>query len=104
VTETQPLADRSPDELAAFLTEQRAAYDALKARGLKLDLTRGKPAPAQLDLSDALLALPTAYTDGNGVDTATTAASRASRRSARCSPSCSGSSPSRSSPAATRHW
>ncbi|RJS46336.1 aminotransferase [Nocardioides cavernaquae] len=69
VTETQPLADRSPDELAAFLTEQRAAYDALKGRGLKLDLTRGKPAPAQLDLSDALLALPASYTDANGVDT-----------------------------------
>ncbi|GAB3655631.1 aminotransferase class I/II-fold pyridoxal phosphate-dependent enzyme [Actinocorallia lasiicapitis] len=33
-------------------------YEAFKARGLKLDLTRGKPAPAQLDLSNAILALP----------------------------------------------
>ena len=33
-------------------------YDVFKARGLKLDLTRGKPSSAQLDLSDELLTLP----------------------------------------------
>ncbi len=68
-TTVQPLSERAPDEIAAFLEEQRAAYDALKARGLKLDLTRGKPAPAQLDLSDALLTLPNGYVDAHGVDT-----------------------------------
>ena len=31
------------------------AYDALVGRGLKLDMTRGKPSPAQLDLSNELL-------------------------------------------------
>jgi aspartate/methionine/tyrosine aminotransferase len=36
------------------------AYDVFKARGMKLDLTRGKPAPEQLDLSAELLALPDA--------------------------------------------
>jgi DNA-binding transcriptional MocR family regulator len=36
----------------------RGNYDAFKARGLKLDLTRGKPGPAQLDLSAGLLSLP----------------------------------------------
>ncbi|WP_067435078.1 PLP-dependent aminotransferase family protein [Nocardioides jensenii] len=65
----QPLAERSADQLAAFLAEQRAAYDALKAGGLKLDLTRGKPAPAQLDLSDGLLSLPDGVKDADGVDT-----------------------------------
>ena len=36
----------------------QADYDAFKAKALKLDLTRGKPSPAQLDLSSALLSLP----------------------------------------------
>ena len=66
---TQPLAERTTEEIGAFLDELRAAYDALKAQGLKLDLTRGKPASAQLDLSDALLSLPTGAIDAAGVDT-----------------------------------
>jgi DNA-binding transcriptional MocR family regulator len=33
-------------------------YDAFKAKGLKLNLTRGKPSSAQLDLSTKLLSLP----------------------------------------------
>lgn len=52
------LSDLSPDALAALHSEQTTAYAALAAQGLKLDLTRGKPAPAQLDLSNALLTLP----------------------------------------------
>src|SRR5882757_4236823 len=42
----------------APLAELQAAYEALKARNLKLDLTRGKPSPAQLDLSGPMLDLP----------------------------------------------
>jgi DNA-binding transcriptional MocR family regulator len=36
----------------------RSDYAALVGRGLKLDLTRGKPSPRQLDLSTELLKLP----------------------------------------------
>ncbi len=64
-----PLAGRSSEELAEFLAGERAAYDELVASGLKLDLTRGKPASAQLDLSDGLLSLPKDVTDQAGVDT-----------------------------------
>ena len=39
------------------------------AQGLKLDLTRGKPAAAQLDLSNELLNLPRGVVDQAGVDT-----------------------------------
>ena len=48
-------------------------YAELQAKGLKLDLTRGKPSPAQLDLSNELLSLPgdgrDAFRDGDGTDT-----------------------------------
>ncbi|MGH3414713.1 MAG: aminotransferase [Marmoricola sp.] len=68
-SQTQPLADRSPGEVETFLREQRAAYDELTGRGLDLNLTRGKPSTAQLDLSDALLDLPKGARDADGVDT-----------------------------------
>jgi DNA-binding transcriptional MocR family regulator len=51
-----PLAERR-----ALLERARADYEAFKSRGLKLDMTRGKPAPDQLDLANGMLALP-----GNG--------------------------------------
>jgi DNA-binding transcriptional MocR family regulator len=58
---TQPGAD---------LQQLHKDYDVFKARGLKLDLTRGKPGPAQLDLSAELLTLPGAhdYLAEGGVD------------------------------------
>ncbi|HWI33390.1 MAG TPA: aminotransferase class I/II-fold pyridoxal phosphate-dependent enzyme [Lapillicoccus sp.] len=67
VTRT-PLADLTQDELAAFLDEKRQEYAVLKDRGLRLDLTRGKPSSAQLDLSDALLELPRTTRDRSGAD------------------------------------
>jgi aspartate/methionine/tyrosine aminotransferase len=63
-----PLTDLSRDELVALREELRATYDELKGRGLALDLTRGKPSSAQLDLSDALLTLPRGTTDSSGTD------------------------------------
>ena len=60
-------------ELAAQHELQKANYADLQAKQLHLDLTRGKPSPAQLDLSNALLELPgsgnDAYRDGEGTDT-----------------------------------
>jgi DNA-binding transcriptional MocR family regulator len=58
------------DELQAQHEQQKRNYAELRAKGLKLDLTRGKPSPAQLDLSNELLSLPGEnYRDGDGIDT-----------------------------------
>ena len=56
--------------LAELAAKVREEYAGLKAKGLKLDLTRGKPSKAQLDLSNALLSLPGEgnYTDSEGAD------------------------------------
>jgi DNA-binding transcriptional MocR family regulator len=48
----------SPDQLQTLLDEQTAAYRAAQEAGLALDLTRGKPSPEQLDLSNDLLSMP----------------------------------------------
>jgi DNA-binding transcriptional MocR family regulator len=64
-----PLAERSSEELGRYVEEKRAAYAALTDRGLRLDLTRGKPSAEQLDLSGALLDLPDGHEDADGVDT-----------------------------------
>jgi DNA-binding transcriptional MocR family regulator len=63
-----PVAELAPEQLEAFAQEQRTAYAALREQGLKLDLTRGKPAPAQLDLAEELLALPHGHVDAGGTD------------------------------------
>ena len=42
-------------ELEAAYTREKARYDALCAKGLDLNLTRGKPESCQLDLSNAML-------------------------------------------------
>lgn len=65
---TRALTDFSPAELEAFRAEQQTAYDALLAKGLKLDLTRGKPSAEQLDLSNELLNLPDGYRAADGTD------------------------------------
>ena len=48
----------SADELRATQDDLQKLYEGLLSAGLKLDLTRGKPAPEQLDLSNELLSLP----------------------------------------------
>jgi aspartate/methionine/tyrosine aminotransferase len=46
------------DELRAFHQRIRERYDGFARRGLKLNLTRGKPSSAQLDLCNELLEMP----------------------------------------------
>jgi DNA-binding transcriptional MocR family regulator len=52
------IADLSNADLQALRHGVRAEYDAFRARGLKLDMTRGKPAADQLDLANDMLAFP----------------------------------------------
>lgn len=59
----------STEQLRQWHDQLRREYDAIKAAGLKLDLTRGKPSPEQLALSDALDGmLQGDYHDASGVD------------------------------------
>ncbi|MFT3660405.1 MAG: aminotransferase class I/II-fold pyridoxal phosphate-dependent enzyme [Gordonia sp. (in: high G+C Gram-positive bacteria)] len=48
----------SADQLRDTQADLKKQYDTLCAAGLKLDLTRGKPGPDQLDLAEPLLSLP----------------------------------------------
>jgi DNA-binding transcriptional MocR family regulator len=58
------------DELDAQHELQRRNYADLQAKKLSLDLTRGKPSAAQLDLANGLLTLPgTDFRDAEGTDT-----------------------------------
>ena len=50
-----PYTQLDPSALEAELCNVQQAYDALKAKGLKLDMSRGKPGKAQLDLSNDML-------------------------------------------------
>ena len=64
------LESLTPAELAAANDRHQQDYADLQAKKLSLDLTRGKPAPAQLDLSNHLLTLPgDDYRDSEGTDT-----------------------------------
>ncbi|MGW5485962.1 aminotransferase class I/II-fold pyridoxal phosphate-dependent enzyme [Streptosporangium sandarakinum] len=63
---TIPASD--PGELAARRDSALRDYEALRARSLSLDLTRGKPSARQLDLADRMLTLPGGHTAADGTD------------------------------------
>lgn len=64
------LESLSRTDLEALHTRHQQDYAELQAMKLALDLTRGKPSPEQLDLSNALLSLPgDNYRDGHSTDT-----------------------------------
>ncbi len=60
----------STAELQELRSRFRAEYDAYKAQGLNLDMSRGKPSPNQLDLSNEMLDClgPKDYTSESGMD------------------------------------
>ena len=47
--------EMSRAELDAVYTELKKEYDDIKAMGMSLDISRGKPCTEQLNLSDGLL-------------------------------------------------
>lgn len=57
-------------ELASAVAEATARFDGLRGRNLSLDMTRGKPSPEQLSLSDELLTVvqPGDTTSEDGTD------------------------------------
>ena len=64
-----PIHPTTNEELAARERELAARYAQLQERGLRLDLTRGKPSPQQLALADGLdSALDGNYRSPDGVD------------------------------------
>ena len=67
-TDSRPLSDLSAEELEALATDLRRAHSEQAAKGVTLDVTRGKPSAAQLDLADEMLSLPRSTTDRAGTD------------------------------------
>lgn len=51
------LTKSAKEDLAAAVGRAEQSYDKLRGRNLALDMTRGKPAPDQLDLADGMLTI-----------------------------------------------
>lgn len=68
----EALKEWTKAQLSAREAELQEQYDAYKARGLKLDMSRGKPGPEQLDLTLDMLECVNereGYKTADGVDT-----------------------------------
>ena len=63
--------EMSTQELSAIRDSLRKEYEEFKAKGLNLDMSRGKPSAAQLDISEAILTQVSTTEDTklNGLDT-----------------------------------
>lgn len=65
-----PYSRQNRDELANTLRALETRYDRLKSNNVPLDLTRGKPSDAQLDLADGIDGiLQGNYQSADGIDT-----------------------------------
>ena len=53
----KPYSELTREELLALKEELESAFEELKCKGLKLDMSRGKPATAQLDMAEGLLGI-----------------------------------------------
>jgi DNA-binding transcriptional MocR family regulator len=64
------ITPKNPQEVVAKLAQCEASYAAIKQRGLKLDMTRGKPSNEQLDLASTLTTVLAAddYKAADGTD------------------------------------
>ena len=62
------LKDYSPEALERFGREAKEKYEAYQAKGLSLNMARGKPSPEQLDLSDPLFSLTREQTGVKAAD------------------------------------
>ena len=62
------ITEYSKEQLEQLQKELLAQYDEYVKSGLKLDMSRGKPAPSQLDLSNGMLDALEDYTTENGLD------------------------------------
>ena len=68
----KPYKEMSREELLALKAELDKQFEDAKGKGLKLDMSRGKPAPAQLDMAMGLMDVLTSDSDmntENGMDT-----------------------------------
>lgn len=45
------LREFTKEELSAFIAENQKRYEAIRAQGLSIDMSRGKPSPVQLDMA-----------------------------------------------------
>lgn len=68
----KPYSEMSREELLALKVELDRQFEDAKEKGLKLDMSRGKPTPAQLDMGMGLMDALTSESDmksENGLDT-----------------------------------